>query len=127
MYFLVQDKLREMLLNDDSENSGLYSEGEKNEFLFHLLRLCCRGGSMMQAEITFSAYKDMVKTLYKDFVTVQRGVKSGKIEITSSVWKISSGNCSLFPNNSRHNDAFVILDDAQHLATIIYKTFKSFW
>jgi len=121
----IQDKLREMLLNPSSDNANLFSENEKKEFLFHLLRLVCRGGSMMQAETEFKNYKEYTKKLYKDFITVQRGSSSGKIKITSSVYKVESDVDGLFPNASPHNDFFVVIDD--RTATIIYKPFAPFW
>jgi len=46
----VQDKLREMLINPDSENAGVFKENEKNELIYHLLKLVCVGGAMCQAE-----------------------------------------------------------------------------
>ena len=46
----VSDKLRDMLANDDSENASLYTEKEKNEFIFVLFRLLVLGGSMAQPD-----------------------------------------------------------------------------
>jgi len=122
----VQDKLREMLLNPESENSDLFSEAEKNEFLFHILKLVCRGGSLMQAESHFANWKDMTKKLYKDFITVNRG-EGGAIEITSKVFKVSGGG--LFKLESRHNDLFVVIDGAptNNLISVIKKDYKPFW
>ena len=49
--FTVSDMLRQMLLCDDSENSGLYSEVEREEFLWLLFEHLCLGGACCQFEV----------------------------------------------------------------------------
>ena len=46
----VGDKLREFLLNQDSENEALFSKDERNQLIFQLLKLFAVGGSMCQAD-----------------------------------------------------------------------------
>lgn len=46
----VGDKLREFLLNQDSENEALFNKDEKNQLIFRLLKLFAVGGSMCQAD-----------------------------------------------------------------------------
>lgn len=46
----IQDKLREMLINPDSENGCLFTEEQKNEFIYHMLKLVVVGGAMCQSE-----------------------------------------------------------------------------
>jgi hypothetical protein len=46
----VGDKLREMLLNQDSENNSLYSEDEKKQLIFHLFKIFAIGGAMCQPD-----------------------------------------------------------------------------
>jgi hypothetical protein len=68
----IQDKLREMLVNPDSENCHLFEEGQKKEWIYHLLKLVCVGGAMCQAEDKFLEYKEVTKAIYKDTVSVQK-------------------------------------------------------
>ena len=43
--------LRDMLLNEDSENSGLYSQEEQEQFLWRSFRHLCLGGACCQYEV----------------------------------------------------------------------------
>ena len=37
----MSDKLREMFMcGDESENAGLYTDDEKNEFIYHVMQFC---------------------------------------------------------------------------------------
>ena len=51
---MVQDKLREVFLNDDSELGGFMPPGDcdggRDEFLFHLFQLLVVGGTMCQSD-----------------------------------------------------------------------------
>ena len=44
------DLLREMLVNENSENACLYTESEQKEFIFQLFRLLAVGGNLCQPE-----------------------------------------------------------------------------
>ncbi|CAM9667347.1 unnamed protein product [Phaeothamnion confervicola] len=68
----VQDKLREMLANPESENADLFSVDQRREFFFHLFRHLAVGGAMCQPEDTIDAYLDATKKLYKELVSVCR-------------------------------------------------------
>jgi hypothetical protein len=47
----ISDLLRDLLLNEESENSGLYSEEERDEFLWRLFGHLVLGGSCCQFEV----------------------------------------------------------------------------
>ncbi|GMH71993.1 hypothetical protein TrRE_jg7571 [Triparma retinervis] len=82
----IQDKLREMLVNPDSENCHLFEEAQKKEWIYHLLKLVCVGGAMCQAEDKFAEYKEITKTFYKDTVSVQKDkILAERFGITPSV------------------------------------------
>ena len=57
-----------MILMEDSDNYEVYSESERQEFLFHLFEHLCLGGSVCQYEDSITPYLDTVKALYKDLV-----------------------------------------------------------
>lgn len=48
----VGDKLREFLLNEDSENAGLFGAADRNQFIFSIFKLFAVGGSMCQPDST---------------------------------------------------------------------------
>ena len=58
----------QMLLLEDSDNYDLYSEGERSEFLFHLFKHLCLGGSVCQYEDTTEPYLNTTKAIYKDLI-----------------------------------------------------------
>ena len=55
----IQDKLREMLVNPDSENCCIYSEAQKKEYIYHVLKLVVVGGAMCQSEERFVEWKEV--------------------------------------------------------------------
>ena len=82
---MVADELREMLVNEDSEHAFVFSDEEKEEFLFHIFKALAIGGTMMQYEDLAAPYFDTAKGIYKDFLTVYRNAGSGKVEIANRV------------------------------------------
>jgi hypothetical protein len=46
----VGDLLREMLVNEDSENAYMFKENERKEFIYHLFSSFVIGGSLCQPE-----------------------------------------------------------------------------
>ena len=57
-----------MLLLDDSDNYDVYSDSERDEFLFRLFKHVCLGGSICQYEDKIEPYLDVTKALYKDLI-----------------------------------------------------------
>jgi hypothetical protein len=49
-YLQVGDQLRELLVNEYSENAGVFTSAEKNEFIFRIFKLLCVGGNMCQPD-----------------------------------------------------------------------------
>ena len=57
----VSDLLHDMLLNPDSDNLEVYSDEEKQEFLYDLFKSVVTGGSMCQFEDSWDPYLTAVK------------------------------------------------------------------
>ena len=128
MRLVPLSQLREMLLNPDSENCCLYTEAQKTEYIYHLLKLVCVGGAMCQSEEKFVEWKEMTKAMYKDTVSVVKNAKSGKIEVSSSAFHIDPwGSSSLFKKQSIHNKFYVVLHPDTNTINVIYKPFIPFW
>ncbi len=68
----VNDKLREFLVNEDSENSHIYTEDEKKEVIFAILKILAVGGSMCQPDPNLERYVNVCKAMYKDILTVYK-------------------------------------------------------
>lgn len=49
--FQISDLLRDMLLNDESDNAALYSDDEKAEFLWRVFEHLALGGPCCQFEV----------------------------------------------------------------------------
>ena len=123
---LVQDKLRLMCSKD---NNGEYTLNarDRNEFIFHLLKLICIGGARCQCEEKFHKLKAAIRTLYKVLVEVRKAA-SGATEIISSVYEVNiKGEPSKFypfPQNV-HNKCYVVVTGQK--VTILLKKFVPFW
>ena len=50
----VGDQLRELLANEDSENSCVFSQADKQEVIYHIFRILAVGGSMCQPDTSIS-------------------------------------------------------------------------
>lgn len=57
-----------MLLDEDSEEYGLYTENERKEFVFRILQMLVLGGVLCQFEDTLQPYLDVTRSIYKDLV-----------------------------------------------------------
>ncbi|GAB1603680.1 cilia- and flagella-associated protein 300-like, partial [Argonauta hians] len=88
--FIVSDELRKMFLLEESDNYELYSESEKEQFLFCLLKHFCLGGKFCQFEDDFETYETMTKKLYKELVSAQKVADSHQPRIISSVYKVTA-------------------------------------
>ena len=66
----INDKLREMMINEDSENATLFTYKEQKELLFQLFRCLVVGGCLCQPEDRITRYTETTKSLYKDLLTV---------------------------------------------------------
>ena len=49
----VSDKLRDLLLNPDSDSANIYSADERRELLFCIFEHLCLGGAVNQFEVSF--------------------------------------------------------------------------
>ena len=64
--------MREMLLNEDSENAGAFNTAEKSELIFQLFSIIAVGGTMCQPDDRVDSIMETTKLLYKDLVTIYK-------------------------------------------------------
>jgi hypothetical protein len=129
--FQISDRLREMLLAEESEHYELYSDEEKLQLLWRLFEHLCLGGSCCQFEDKIDVYLETTKKLYKELLTVQKS-SSGAIEVASVVYKVKrietqSGKINLFPSTSRNNFLYVSVDPLKRVAKVLYNGFIPVW
>ncbi|GLC34703.1 hypothetical protein PLESTB_001232300 [Pleodorina starrii] len=130
--FQISDLLRDLLLNEDSENAGLYREEERDELLWRLFEHMVLGGSCCQFEDKLEPYVETSKRLYKELVSAQKDPSTGKIQVASVVYKVDavhgeSGPLSLFPSKSRQNFCYVAVDPVRRLAKVLYHAYVPYW
>jgi hypothetical protein len=61
-----------MLINENSENSCIFNEDEKKQFIYQIFKVFVVGGPMCQPDTKIAKYLDITKALYKEAVTVYR-------------------------------------------------------
>ena len=120
--------VREMILNEDSEQYLVYDDQEREEFLFRIFKHLVIGGGMCQPEENISPYLDCTKKLYKSLLNVKKHATTGKLQITSTVIAIKSvEGMGLFPSESDHNLCYLIVDAARRRLTYWYNAHVSMW
>ncbi|GFR40060.1 hypothetical protein Agub_g599 [Astrephomene gubernaculifera] len=130
--FQISDLLREMLLVEESENAGLMSEAERGELLWRLFEHCVLGGACCQFEDKLEPYVEVSKRLYKELVSAQKDPGSGKVGVSSVVYKINAvhqeaGPVELYPSTSRQNFCYAAVDPARRVVKILYHAFVPYW
>lgn len=65
---VVSDELRKVLLIEESDNYEIYSDSERDQFLFRLFKHVCIGGQVCQYEDNLQPYVDVARSIYKDLV-----------------------------------------------------------
>ncbi|XP_055278860.1 cilia- and flagella-associated protein 300 isoform X3 [Moschus berezovskii] len=90
--FLISDELRKVLLLEDSEKYEVFSQPDREEFLFCLFKHLCLGGALCQYEDVINPYLETTKLIYKDLVSVRKNPQTKKIQITSSIFKVTAYN-----------------------------------
>lgn len=65
---MVGDKLRECLINEESEHYSIFNEEERKEFVFRVFEHLVLGGAMCQYEDKITEYYEQTKQLYKNLV-----------------------------------------------------------
>jgi cilia- and flagella-associated protein 300 len=81
---------RYSLIFEESEYYDIFDENQRNEFLFHLFKNLCLGGSLCQYEERIDEYLNVTKLLYKQVLSVAKDPETSEIKILSHAFKIHS-------------------------------------
>ena len=124
------DKLREVLVNPDSENASIYKESERLELIYILFRLLVIGGSMCQPDDRVERYLSLTKGFYKDLLTVYKDASSGEVAVSGKVFKIKAVQGLEFfsnPDKDLVNVLLVYVDAKKKQLVVIKNDYKPFW
>uniref|UniRef100_UPI00398E5F6D cilia- and flagella-associated protein 300-like isoform X2 n=1 Tax=Pristiophorus japonicus TaxID=55135 RepID=UPI00398E5F6D len=125
--FTISDKLRQVLLLEDSDNYQIFSNTEREEFVFRIFKHLCLGGVLCQFEDRVDPYLETTKTIYKELVSVQKDPDTKDIRVISTVFKVTAnddyGTC--FPSTQKHeqNFAYLIVDPLKRHVHVLYHCF----
>ena len=125
----VSDKLKQAMLVEDSEAYSIFSQDQRDEFLFHIFKRIVVGGSLCQYENTIEPYLEMTKAFYKDIVSAAKEPETNKIYIRSVPVEILSIEKSNIYKKKYHpqNFFYVIIDPYQRYVHLWYHNWVPFW
>ena len=66
----INDLLKDLLINNNSENRNLYSDEDRKQFIFQLFKILVLGGNMNQPDTRTDRYLELTKGIYKDLLTI---------------------------------------------------------
>jgi hypothetical protein len=89
----VSDMLQSAIVDDDSDEYEAFSESDRKELIFQLIKAVVIGGEICQYEDTWDVYEPIVTSLYKDLVG-QSVVKntSGAVSIVANAYLLKKVN-----------------------------------
>ncbi|KAF0701385.1 Aste57867_8087 [Aphanomyces stellatus] len=136
----VNDCLRDMLVNPDSDHADLFSPHEQNEGIFQIFKRLVIGGAMCQPDDMLSEYLAMTKRIYKGLVSVRKAHETHDVKVYSPLYLVhddddcmsnqserEGGAVPLFRKRSRFNACFVAVDPKKHAVICWYAPFVPFW
>ena len=123
----VNDLLRDVLINTDSDNFSLFSEDDKQQYIYQLFAMLVLGGAMCQSDVKTERYLNMTKGLYEDTLTVYKD-NEGKVVVSGKVFRVRAiGGARIFSSDSILNGMIVLIDPLKKYITVIKKDVKGFW
>ena len=125
----IQDKLRELLINEDSENSCIFNEREKKELIYVLFKLLAVGGSMCQPDTNIDRYLDMTKGLYRDLLTVYKAPTTGAVTVSGKVYQLTSVDGLTLHNHDDKpfNTFIVIVEPMRKEISVLKNDYTPYW
>ncbi|XP_067943836.1 cilia- and flagella-associated protein 300-like isoform X2 [Watersipora subatra] len=125
----LADQLRNVLVNEDYEKYDIYSEEEREEFLFRLFSHLCIGGAVCQYEDMVGPYLTHTKHLYKDLISVQKEPGSSDLHVVSQIYKIKALDSEqevFFPDDKDHLNSFayLVIDPVKRNVILLHHKFS---
>jgi cilia- and flagella-associated protein 300 len=124
----ICDKIREVLLIEESEDYSLIEESYRNEFLFRIFQHVCIGGGICQYEDEVSEYLDVTKGIYKDLISVTKDNESQELRVLSKVYQLlPTAQFAVFYNPHPQDFCYVIVDPSFRHVNIWYHKWTGIW
>jgi cilia- and flagella-associated protein 300 len=125
----VNDKLRDMLVNEDSDNAFIFTESEKKEFIYNIFKMLVVGGSMCQPDNSTTRYLETTKGLYKDLLTVYKAPTSGAVTVSGKVFALKSvDGMTLHPNEDKpYNTLLLIVEPLRKEMSVLKVDYVPYW
>lgn len=129
----VANHLRTLFMvgEDDNDFFDVFDEGDKREFLYHIMWRLVTGGSLCQWDDEFEPYRDLTRSVYKDMVVVGRNADED-LEVQSLVYQIHSATLAdgsdvpLFPRaDDNGNWLYVSVHPQRRTVSVWYNAFWS--
>ena len=122
----VSDKLRQSLIVEDSEPYSIFSQDQRDEFLFHIFKRIVIGGSLCQYEERIEPYLEMTKDFYKDIVSAAKEPETYIRSVPVEILSIEKSN--LYRNKFHpQNFFYVVIDPYQRYVHLWYHNWVPFW
>ncbi|XP_068603646.1 cilia- and flagella-associated protein 300 [Brachionichthys hirsutus] len=116
------DKLRQMVQDEDSEHYDVFGPEERGEFLFRLFKHLYFGGTLCQYEDSVDPYLCIAKQIYKDLISVQKDPETETISVVSTVLKVcahdESGPCYPGRREEEQTFAYLVVDPIKRHVTL---------
>ena len=124
----ICDKIREVLLVEESEEYGMFDNTYKNEFLFRIFQHIVIGGGICQYEDYMDDYLEVIKAIYKDIVTVAKDSESEEVKVISKVFQLlPSPHFAVFANPHIQDFIYVVIDPSYRHVNIWYHKWTEMW
>ena len=128
---LVNDLLRDMVINPDSENNYLFSSQDKEQLIYCIFRmLVIGGGGLCQPDTDLTRYLDLTKAIYKDILTICKSSQTNEVEIISKAFHLNSvAGVELYPKapDNSCNSTIIVIDSIQKNVTVLQHAMNKFW
>ncbi|XP_030055220.1 cilia- and flagella-associated protein 300 [Microcaecilia unicolor] len=125
--FCISDDLRKLLLLEEYDKYDIFSQADREEFLFCLFKHLCLGGALCQFEDMIGPYLETTRSLYKELVSVQKDSETQVIRTISTVFKVSAydENGMCYPSTQNHEQtfAYLIVDPLKRHVHVLYHCF----
>lgn len=127
----IDDLLKKMMVESDNDENNIFTNVERQEFIYHIFRSVVVGGSLAQADENIFSYISATKSIYKGLLAViKKPSNPNGLEITSRVYQVrcpAMSHSSLFLTKSSYNSCYVIVDPKKRLITAWHYSYQSFW
>ena len=85
----INSHIREAFLMEESEHYDKFSEEDKKELLIQLFKILIIGGSLNQYDETIEPYREELKKLYKEMVSIKKDPTTDHVYLDTFAFKIS--------------------------------------